>query len=69
MEQILPLSLILSYPPSIQILYFLLSFVIALAGWNRKMGFWGYLFSSIIFSPLIGLLLVLVSKKNLLTTR
>lgn len=35
-----------------------------LVGWlgkNRKFGFWGYLFCSLILSPLIGLLLVLAS--------
>lgn len=61
---LLPLNYIFSYPPPVQILYFLISFVIGVAGWNRKMGFWGYLFSSIIFSPLIGLMLVLVSEKR-----
>jgi hypothetical protein len=57
----LPLNQIISYPPAIQMVYFALCLVIAITGWNRKMGFWGYLFSSIIFSPVIGLLLVLAS--------
>jgi len=64
MMSVLPLNFIFSYPVSIQILYFLSSFVIAVAGWNRKMGFWGYFFSSLIFSPLIGLMLVLISEKK-----
>jgi hypothetical protein len=39
----------------------LLSGLIALLGQNRKMGFWGYFFASILFTPVIGLLLVLAS--------
>ncbi|QTA89720.1 hypothetical protein [Desulfonema magnum] len=60
----LPLTVILTFPVSIQAIYFALCLVIALAGINRKMGFWGYLFCSIIFSPLIGLMVVLVSEKT-----
>ncbi len=60
----LPLNKIVAFPFSIQVLYFLLCFVIAVAGWNRTMGFWGYLFSSILFSPLIGLMLLIVSGKK-----
>lgn len=40
------------------VVYILLSFVVAFLGRNRKMGFWGYLFASIILTPLMGLLLV-----------
>ncbi len=58
---ILPLNMVFSYPPTVQIMYFALSFVVAVAGWNRKMGFWGYLFVSILLSPLVGLMMVLVS--------
>lgn len=58
---LLPLNMIMSYPSTIQLLYFALSFVVAVAGWNKKMGFWGYLFVSILLSPLIGLMMVLVS--------
>jgi len=38
-----------------------LSFFIALLGMNRKLGFWGYFFGSILLGPLVGILLVLVS--------
>ncbi|MBF0119262.1 MAG: hypothetical protein HQK79_10540 [Desulfobacterales bacterium] len=61
---VLPLNLILSSPFELQVVYFVLSFIIALIGINRKMGFWGYLFCSILFSPLIGLMVVMVSAKN-----
>ncbi len=38
-----------------------LSFFIALLGMNRKWGFWGYFFCSLLLGPLIGILLVLAS--------
>lgn len=38
-----------------------LSCIVAFFGRNRKMGFWGYLFASILLTPLIGALLVIVS--------
>lgn len=38
-----------------------LSFVIGLLGMNRKFGFWGYFFGSILLTPVIGLLLLLAS--------
>ena len=34
---------------------------IALLGSNRKFGFWGYLFASVILTPIVGFLLVLAS--------
>jgi len=43
------------------LLWLLLSLIVAVFGVNRKFGFWGYFFASIIFTPIIGLLLVLVS--------
>jgi hypothetical protein len=43
------------------IAYILVGLLVALSGRNRKMGFWGYFFGSILLTPLIGLLLVLAS--------
>ena len=43
------------------ILYFVLALLIAWLGRNRKLGFWGYFFASLLLSPPIGALLVLVS--------
>ena len=40
---------------------FFASLLIGLLGINRKMGFWGYFFSSLLLTPLIGILLLLVS--------
>jgi len=42
----------------------ILSFLIALLGRNKKMGFWGYFFSSLVLTAPIGLLLVLVSAEQ-----
>jgi hypothetical protein len=42
-------------------LNFFASLIIGLLGVNRKMGFWGYFFSSLLLTPLIGILLLLVS--------
>lgn len=39
----------------------ILSLLLGIMGRNRKMGFWGYFFASIVLTPIIGLLLVLVS--------
>ena len=39
----------------------ILSLIIGLMGANRKFGFWGYFFGSILLTPIIGLLLVLAS--------
>ncbi|WP_171044344.1 MULTISPECIES: hypothetical protein [Pseudoalteromonas] len=46
------------------LVYLLLCLFIALIGSNKKLGFWGYFFSSILLTPLVGLLLVVVSEKK-----
>jgi hypothetical protein len=46
------------------VLYFGLSFIIAVFGINRKFGFWGYLFGSLLLTPVIGFLLVVSSDKR-----
>lgn len=43
------------------IVYITLCLIIGLLGVNRKFGFWGYFFGSIVLTPVIGLLLVLAS--------
>ncbi|QEP43913.1 hypothetical protein D5085_12775 [Ectothiorhodospiraceae bacterium BW-2] len=42
-------------------LYLILSLIVAFLGRKRRMGFWGYFFGSILLTPIIGLLLMLVS--------
>ena len=61
---LLPLNMIFSYPPIVQIAYFSCCLLLALLGRNRKMGFWGHLFFSILFSPVLGLIVLLVSGKR-----
>ncbi len=41
-----------------------LSLIVGLLGKNRKFGFWGYFFGSILLTPIIGLLLVLASDEK-----
>jgi len=43
------------------LLILLLSILIGYAGRNRKFGFWGYFFASLLFSPFMGILLFLAS--------
>ena len=45
-------------------LYVLLCCVVAYFGRDRKFRFWGYLVASLLLSPMIGALLVLVSDKR-----
>jgi hypothetical protein len=42
----------------------LLSVLVGWMGRNRKFGFWGYFFSSLLFTPIIGLLLVFASDRR-----
>jgi len=44
--------------------YFILSLVVGVLGMNRKLGFWGYFFGSLLLTPIIGLLLVICSDKR-----
>ena len=39
------------------------SLVIGFLGRNRKFGFWGYFFGSLLFTPFVGLVLVFASDK------
>ena len=49
---------------TIYAIYFAVCFLIAVLGHNRKFGFWGYFFASLLFTPLIGVLLVIASDKR-----
>ncbi|AMV71119.1 hypothetical protein JCM30471_29400 [Desulfuromonas carbonis] len=46
------------------LLYLALSVIIATLGYRKKLGFWGYLFASLLLTPLMGLLLVIVTDKR-----
>ena len=43
------------------IVYLLFCLLMGVLGINRKFGFWGYFFASIVLTPIMGLLLVLAS--------
>ncbi len=45
-------------------IYVSLAICIAYFGKDKKFGFWGYFFASLLFTPLIGLLLVIASDKK-----
>jgi hypothetical protein len=44
------------------LLYIALSVIVGLMGEGRKFGFWGYMFASLLLSPLIGIVLVMASE-------
>ena len=44
--------------------YLGLCFCIALLGTNRKFGYWGYFFSSLFLTPMIGIIVLLGSDKR-----
>ncbi len=46
---------------TIVLIYLVLCLFVGFLGRNRKWGFWGYLWSSILFSPLLGLVFLLAS--------
>lgn len=46
------------------LIWLTLAILIGAFGRYRTMGFWGYFFASIVLTPVIGLLLVLVSGKR-----
>ena len=43
------------------LIYLAASIMVAAFGANKKFGFWGYFFGSLLLSPLVGLILVLAS--------
>jgi hypothetical protein len=46
------------------IAYIVFSLIIAILGTDRKFGFWGYFFCSLLLSPAIGLIILLASDKR-----
>lgn len=46
---------------ALMLAYIAAAIVIAWFGQNRKWGFWGYLWASILMTPLVGFLLILAS--------
>jgi hypothetical protein len=46
------------------LVYVGLCFFVAVIGNTRPLRFWGYFFSSFLFTPLVGLLLLMAAGKN-----
>ena len=46
------------------LVYVGLCFFVAVIGKARPLRFWGYFFSSLLFTPLVGLLLLMAAGKN-----
>jgi hypothetical protein len=43
------------------LIYLIASILVGLLGTNRKFGFWGHFFGSVLLSPMVGIILVLAS--------
>jgi hypothetical protein len=48
----------------VSVCYLLACFIVAYFGRNRTMTFWGYFFASLCLTPLVGVLLVAISKNR-----
>jgi uncharacterized membrane protein len=51
------------------ILYIILCLVIGMIGINRKFGFWGYFFGSVILTPVVGIILIFASDARKVTVQ
>ena len=51
----------LLYYVAFGVAYILLCIAVAMIGRRRKWGYWGYLWASVLFTPLLGLLFVLAA--------
>jgi hypothetical protein len=51
----------LLYYAAFAVAYILLAIIVALIGRRRKWGYWGYLWASILFTPVLGLMFVLAA--------
>jgi uncharacterized membrane protein len=49
--------------PEVSFVYIVICFAIACLGINRKFGFWGYFFGSLLLTPIIGIILIAGSDK------
>ncbi len=64
MLQMIPFIFVLSTPIYVQAAYFVISLWFAIIGRNRRGGFWCYLFASVLLSPVVGFMMLLVSEKR-----
>jgi Na+/melibiose symporter-like transporter len=49
------------YYAAAAVAYILLCVIVAMIGRRRKWGYWGYLWSSVLFTPVLGLMFVLAA--------
>lgn len=45
-------------------MYVILSIIIGFMGMNKKFGFWGYFFYSLLFTPFLGIIILFGSSKK-----
>ena len=50
--------------PMFYVMYVVVAVLVGISGIRRKFGFWGYFFASLLFSPVIGILLVFASSPS-----
>lgn len=55
--------------PQMILAWIFASLLVAFFGMNRKFGFWGYFFGSLLLSPFLGVILVLASDSRRMAKR
>lgn len=48
----------------IVILYVILSVIVAVLGRQKTIGFWGFFFFSMVFTPVVGLAILIIAKER-----
>lgn len=51
------------------LVYIALSALVGYFGRDRKFGFWGYFFGSLLFTPLVGIVMVFASNRRVAAAR
>lgn len=62
MMNFIPLNFVLQFPLYVILIYFVLCVIIAIAGRKKTMGFWGFLYGSILLSPIMGFLMLVIAR-------
>lgn len=62
--EFLPIVAVLSLPIYAQLIYIALCLLVGFFGRNKVMRFWGNFFCSMVLSPIIGGLIILVSERK-----
>jgi len=64
MIQFIPLFIIFKFPVWVQLGYIVICLWFAILGRNRIGGFWCFLFASVLLSPVVGFMMLLVAGKK-----